>query len=689
MRIHLTILAIAIGLTLVAQSKYLAITTPGTLSSLISTIERTSITTLTLSGNIDARDFVFMRDKMDNLSILNLGNVSIKSYTGTEGTYKNSNKTYAANSIPDYAFYDPSIYLYKPSLTSLVLPATLVSIGKQAFYFNWNLAGTITLPASVTSIGDLAFYGCYALESFSITKTNSRYSTNSGILYSKSADTLFICPNAKSGIITLPSTVKHIYSSAFENCYNLNSITLPASLESVGKYGFANCAGINGTLYLPSSLKKIEDQAFYSCYNLNGSIEIPASLTDIGWYCFLESNFITAYNVNSINSKYKSDNGSLYSKNMDTLFICPPTKTGTFTIPETVQLIGSHAFYNCSSLSGTINIPAKVDYIGYYAFYGTKNLSAFSVDTQNKYFSTSNSCLYSLDKTRLLAVPSLLTGSLSFESPLKQIDPAAMNNSNITGELSFSSELEWIGEYAFYNCTGISGFNIDSNNAYFTTSDGIVFNKGMDTLWICPLSKKGSYDIPGSVKYIGISAFDGCSALTQINFPSTLKQIDNFAFEYCSGLGALNLPATLDSIGNGAFYNCIGLQTINASMIYPPVINYYTLDQVNKSTCILNIPTSTLTRYKGVPYWKEFTSTNQTLFNTGIVEHKSEGFEYKTFNKHININSASASTVRIYSLQGFKLYEGALKQGSSTIYFPYKGIFILEIGAFTEKIILL
>ncbi len=683
----LLVILLLIPVFVIAQSKYLAISTPGTLSNLISSSEKKSITTLTLSGSIDARDFVFLRDQMFNLSTLNIGNVSIKEYVGVEGSYKNTDTIYQANSIPDYAFYDPTRYLYKSSLKSIIFPASLVSIGKQAFYFSWNLAGTLTLPTTVIDIGDLAFYGCYAIEAITTTKSNTRYSTSNGILYSKLADTVIYCPNAKTGTVDLPTTVKHIHSSAFENCYNLNAVNLPSSLLSIGKYGFANCSGITGNLDLPINLNRIGKGAFYSCYNLNGSVNMPASLKEVGAYCFLESNSIVAFNIQSSNNRFASMDGSFYSKNLDTLFICPPKYFGNFVIPESVKLIGSHAFYNCSDITGSIEIPSGVDYIGYYAFYGTKSLNNFSVNSQNEYFSSSENSLYSKDKTRLLAVPALKSGNINFENALKQIDPGALNNCNLlTGELLFSSELEWIGAYAFYNCTGISGFRIDENNKNFTSQDGIIFNKTLDTLWICPLSKSGTYNIPETVTYIGTSAFDGCNQLNEIVLPSNLKEIDSYAFEYCTNLSEITLPSTVDSIGNGTFYSCTNLKTINAHMINPPIIDYYVFDLVDKANCSLNIPKNTITIYSEAPYWNEFTKTSDFLFNTENLELSESKLRYKLGNNAITIETTPGDQIKLYNIQGQLILDLQQPYKISSYPFTGKGIFILEIKGLTEKI---
>ena len=70
---------------------------PGGLYSLISK-NAITITKLTLTGTIDARDFKTMRDAMPALTDLDLSDVRIVSYTGADGTNEGSNITpYSAN----------------------------------------------------------------------------------------------------------------------------------------------------------------------------------------------------------------------------------------------------------------------------------------------------------------------------------------------------------------------------------------------------------------------------------------------------------------------------------------------------------------------------------------------------------------------------------------------------------------
>ena len=673
------------------SSNSVYVTSPGTLKNQITPSELSTLITLSVSGNIDARDVAFIRDKIKNIATLNLSGASIKAYSGTEGTNSGIPTDYPANELPAYAFFNSQLLTYKPSLVNVTLPSNLTSIGTLAFYYAWNL-GTINIPASVVSIADYAFYGCYAMTSFSVNASNTRYSSLSGVLFNKLQDTLIVCPNGKSGNngnYAIPATVKHIANSAFENCYNFSLVTLPASLLSVGNYAFAYCSGISGNLTLPSTLSKIGDGAFYGCYRITGAVTIPAGLTDMGYYCFLESNNIKSIVVNAANPHFSSLNDVLYSKEKDTLYICPGGKAGNFTIPSSVKLIGSHAFYKCSNLTGTISIPAVTDFIGYYAFYGCNQINSYDVDPTNSYFSSENGILYSKLKDRIIICPTNKTGNQVLPPGLISIDPGAFNNCKaLTGTIQLPASLSWIGEYAFYNCTGISGFGVESGNKYFSAAEGVLFNQNQDSLYICPLSKTGTYSVPSTVKYIGISAFDGCNNISNINLPSSLQEIGSYAFEYCTGLNSLTIPQNVNKIGNGAFYVCKNLQQLAVAKTIPPVVDYFALDSINKTSCILTVPTGTSAIYKEAPYWGEFSQITEMNFNTGNVSQNVSIYRcFKTSDGIMIEGLQTTDMIEIYSLHGLPFIKTKADGYSRQIHFQAKGIFIVKINDFTEKVI--
>ncbi len=271
----------------------------------------TTVTNLTVTGTIDARDFKTMRDAMPLLAVIDLSASNIETYDGTEGPSGNTSTVYPPNGIPELAFCDPSNYNGKTSLKSFIF------------------------PSSVTTIGDYAFFNC-------------RYLT---------------------GSLTIPSLVTTIGTGAFRECWGLNgTLTISSSVTTIGERAFSGCSGISGSLTIPSSVKTIENCAFQTCIGFTGSLTIPSSVITIGEDAFQYSS--GSITVDAANANYSSLDGMLFNKTKTTLIHCPISNTGSLTIPSSVTTIGGGAFYNCSDLTGSLLIPSSVAIIEKNAFLG-------------------------------------------------------------------------------------------------------------------------------------------------------------------------------------------------------------------------------------------------------------------------------------------------------------------------------
>ena len=641
-------------------SKTITVTTSGTLSSFFTTPELNTVTNLTLSGNIDARDMAFVRDKLKVISMINLSAAKIIFYAGTAGTYSGLSLVYPANELPMYSFYNANTNTFKTSLTSITLPTSITSIGYLAFYYCWNLSGTFTIPATVRKIGDYALYGCYGISAYSVPSGNTRYSSYDGMLMSKAQDSLFICPTTKSGALTIPSTVSWIGFSAFEGCSQLTgTLNLPVNLRKIEDYAFYYCSGLTGDLSLPATLNKLGSYSFYGCSGLNGSVSIQKNLNSIGAYPFLLCNNLISFNVNMNNTRLASADGVLFSKAQDTLQVFPGAKAGSYTIPASVKVLKDYSFYNCSNLTGSLDIPSGIDSVGNYAFFGSTQLGSFTVQAGNAKYTAQNGVLYSKDMKRLIICPVSTSGNFTIPESVERIEASALAYcSGITGTVSLSENIRFIGDYAFYGCEQITGFEVSPANSRYSAKDKILYSKAQDSLFICPYSFSGKFTSPSTVKYIGYSAFDGCSNLTEITLPSSVNYIDNYAFELCSGLTKIRLNENVNHIGSSAFYNCSGLQRFEFNKATPPAVDYYTLEGINKLTCNLIIPLNSSSNYQAANYWNQFLNVTESNFDETAVPRTTErNFKITVSDGLITVSGFQpGETARLYDLNG-KLLE--------------------------------
>lgn len=144
------------------------------------------ITSVTLSGTIDARDFSTLKWNFRNLQDVDLSDVKIAAYSGEYGTnegYYDGGvcSVYNANEIPVGAFfYWQNNYIREfpaelndegmPSLRSVKLPEGIKVIRRNAFARAYNLK-EINIPEGVETVEMVAFRYCMSIEKLYLPST--------------------------------------------------------------------------------------------------------------------------------------------------------------------------------------------------------------------------------------------------------------------------------------------------------------------------------------------------------------------------------------------------------------------------------------------------------------------------------------------------------------------------------------
>ena len=311
------------------------------------------------------------------------------------------------------------------------------------------------------------------------------------------------------------------------------------SVTSIGNYAFFCCIGLT-SVTIPNSVTSIGKLAFNSCHGLP-LIEIPGSVKEIDTGAFAHCDKLEAIKVDSSNPYFKSIDGVLFDSAATTLIQFPKGKAEKeYTIPNSVNSIGNEAFYDCIGLT-SVTIPNSVTSIGGSAFWHCSGLT--SVTLPNSVTSIGDYAFDSCSGLPLIEIP---------------------------------GSVKEIGVGAFRSCDKLKAIKVDSNNPYFKSIDGVLFDSTAATLIRYPGGKaEKEYIIPNSVNSIGNDAFYDCSGLTSVTIPNSVTSIGYYAFCQCIGLTSVTIPNSVTSIGYDAFTYCYDLTSITSLALTPPNCKYY------------------------------------------------------------------------------------------------------------------
>ena len=546
------------------------------------------------------------------------GNATLLSYKGTAAAVETPEQvTSDASTYYDVTRIGSDAFANNTSIESVQISEGVTQIGDEirdaaddqlwsGAFLGCTSLTTLTLPTSLERLGKQSFVNC-PITTINV-DGNTHFWTGEGadenVLFSGDAErpVLELYYQQSSGAeddgkYTIPNDVEILADRAFGGNERLKELIVPSSVvemtwaisyvpnlekivfeDGIEKVeGCCFCDKLNN-VDIPSSVKVIEANAFKQCTALT-TVTLHEGLDYIGGDAFAQSGLTTIEIPNSVGTI----EGNAFNQ-------CDQLGSVIFDEGDAKCYIGGSAFSNCSGLT-SVTMNGTVEDMGAEVFGNCTNLASVTFNEGLKYIGDKG---FSNSKLTSVTIPSTVIN----------IGADAFRNCKSLTSVLFageSSSLQYLGSYAFSDCTLLTGEMTLPDGVEFI-SDGVLSNSKLTALTIpdsvtgfgsyalsnCPQLERITFSEYSKMGYIGQYA---CykSGLTEIVIPKGVDNIDSYAFSECPALASVDFTENeaLQYLGDGVFSKC-GLE----SVYIPGTLDYVTQDSFsdcpNLNTVTLN-----------------------------------------------------------------------------------------------------
>lgn len=475
--------------------------------------------------------------------------------------------------------------------TSVIIPASVVSIEKNAFYscskltsitflapaegedvnnltietaafYSCSQLTEITLPSRLSTFDSGVFSSCNKLASIHIEDGNTQFASIDGVVVNAAKDTIIYCPPARAGVYTIPSGITVIGEGAFKSNKQLTEVVIPEFVAKINKQAF----------YSMSKLSKV---TFAAGEGLGAGITIGE----------------TAFGFNSALTEVVFESGSKVTEiGNKAFYYC--NKLTAFVIPKTVTTIGDSAlascklltvveieeggkdvsfgkdvFANCVKLT-SFKLPASVIALDTSIFSGCDSMEEIIVDANNPNYCSIDGVLFNKAQTQLLFYPRVKAGAYTIPNTVTEIGANVFEGNTKLTEITISNAITSIGEEAFKNCTALTTVNILPGDTELVLGASVF--EGCYSIESIALDRVKK--IPSKMFYFSSSSTD--AQLKTVTLSADLTEIGNYAFYYAKQLESITIGTSVTSIGNYAFYRCEAITEITVPGNVETVGNY-------------------------------------------------------------------------------------------------------------------
>ena len=463
------------------------------------------------------------------------------------------------------------------TITDIVIPKTVTSIGKNAFenctalkrvYFVDTEAQPIA-DADVSVIYQRAFYGCTSLELLDLSNVK---------VVTLGRECFANCTSLSE--IRRMDKISTAYDSCFANCTSLTSLDL-SGLYVCGTGAFRGCASLSDIK--TGWATRFGDYAFSGCVGLK---ELTLSAAQIGAYAFEGCDNLRAVHLTpeadgsnmaiTIGAYAFAGCGSLTSFTFDEG--CRVISIGDAALADTAltrfDMPNGLTAWGAGILSGT---PATELTIG--DDFDLESIRLVGIPFDRLTIRLEDGCtkytlqdgvLYNADMTKLLLVFGE-TDEVTIPATVTSIGSFAFAGSQVTS-VSIPATVTELGESAFAD-SAVTAITFADDSALTAIPDYAFFGSKLAQITLpASVQKIGEYAFADSnlsdirfagnaVESIGDMAFSGCVHLVSVTLPDGVSVMGEAVFASCTRLTSATLPS-VQEIGEYTFLGCSALTTV-------------------------------------------------------------------------------------------------------------------------------
>lgn len=311
-------------------------------------------------GEGDGTNLAWSLDDQGTLTITGTG----KMYTSSISPWESQGLTAAIKSVSMSEGITSIAYGAFSECTNvrnIEIPKTVTHIGYGAF--SGTSLSEVVIPQNVVSIGDVAFGNNLNLAHIEVSPNNTSFSSVDGVLFNYEKTVLVCFPAGKNiTSYTPPKTVKEIADTAFYRATKLQEIQLPSGIKTIGKHAFNSCSSLK-TITIPNGVTSIEEYTFAYCDNL-ASITIPTSIAYINNHAFYRCSNLDSVHFGGTQTQWRKisiddgnepiENATIYYTGSSDSNVCTNHvwNAGTVTQKATCKEAGVKT-YTCTKCSTT------------------------------------------------------------------------------------------------------------------------------------------------------------------------------------------------------------------------------------------------------------------------------------------------------------------------------------------------